>query len=66
MRWSNLIVGFHALHSVAKDYVNAVNAIANIFEPILPTNIIKNMTIMNQSSIKQGLRVFGKRGEAAI
>ena len=51
MRWINLIVGFHAIKSVANDYVNVVNAIATFFEPTLPTNIIKNKTILTQSSI---------------
>ena len=59
MGWSYLIVGSHAFHSVAKSYVNVVNAIATFAEPTPLTNIITNEIIMNQYSIKQGLKVLG-------
>ena len=36
------------------------------FKPTPPTNIITNKTILTQYSIKQGLKVFGKKGEAAV
>ena len=66
MGWSNLLVSSHALHSVAKDYVNFVNAISTSVERTPPTNIITHENILTQYSIKQGLRVFGKKGEAAV
>ena len=66
MGWSNLIVGFHALHIVAKSYVNIVNAIVAFVEPTPPTNIIKNKTILTKYSIKGGLKGFVKKGEAAL
>ena len=59
MVYSNLIVGSHALHSVAKAYVNVVNAISTFVESTPPTNIITNGTILTQYSIKQGIKVFG-------
>ena len=46
MGWNNLIVCSNELHSVAKVFVNVVNAIANCFKPISPTNIITNKTIL--------------------
>ena len=61
MDWNNLIVGYHALHSVAKAYVNVVNSIFTFVEPTPPTNIITNDTIHNQYSIKHGLSVFIKK-----
>ena len=64
MVWINLIVGYHALHSVSKLYVNIGNDISTFAGPTLPTNIITNETILTQYSIKQGLDVFGKKGEA--
>ena len=66
MAWNNLIVGSNEIHSVAKDYVNVVNAITSFVKPTPPTNIITNETIRTQYSIKQGLKVFGKKGEAAV
>ena len=60
------IVVSHALHNVAKAYVNEVNDITTFFETTTPTNIITNKTILNQYSIKQVLKVFGKKGEAAV
>ena len=42
MGWSNLNVGPHALHSVAKAYFNVVDAIYTFVEPNQPTNIITN------------------------
>ena len=66
MVWNNLIVGYHALHSVLIAYVNVVNAIVTFAEPTPPTNIITNETILTQYIIKQGLKFFGKKGEAAV
>ena len=66
MGFNNLIVGYHALHNVAKDYVNVVNYIAIFVEPTSQTNIIKNKTILTRYSIKQGLKIFGKKGEAEV
>ena len=66
MGWNNLIVGSNELHSVAKAYVKVVNAIATFVKPTPPTNIITNEIILTQYSIKQGLKVFGKKGEAAV
>ena len=56
-----LIVGCHALYSVAKAYVNILNSIATFVEPTPPTNIITNETILTQCIIKQGFKVFGKK-----
>ena len=56
MVWSNLVVGYHALHNFAKTYVNIVNAIATFVEPTHPTKIITNETILNQYIIKQGIK----------
>ena len=66
MGCNNLLVGSHALHSVAKYYVNVVNDIATFVEPTPLTNIITNETIMTQHIINQGLYVSGKKGEAAV
>ena len=66
MVWKNLIVGFNELHSVAKAYVNIVNAIPTFVKPTPPTNIVTNETILTQYITKQGLKVFGKKGEAAV
>ena len=66
MEWNNLIVGSNELHSVAKAYVNIVNAIAFFVKPTPPTNIITNMTILTQYIIKQGLKVFGNKGKASV
>ena len=66
MGWNNLIVGSNKIHIVAKTYVNVVNAITSFVKPTPPTNIITNETILNQYSINQGLKVFGKKGEAAV
>ena len=63
---NNIIVGSNELHSVAKSYVNVVNAIDNSVKPTPPTNIITNETILTQYIIKQGLRIFGKKSEAAV
>ena len=59
MGWNNLIVGSNELHSVAKAYVNVVNAIDSFVKPTPPTKIITNKTILTQYKIKQGLKVFG-------
>ena len=64
MGWNNLIVVSNELHSVAKSYINIVNYITSFVKPTPPTNIITNETILTQYSIKQGLRVFGKKSEA--
>ena len=66
MGWNNLIVGSNKLHSVAKFDVNVVNATANFVKPTPPTNIITNETILKQYSIKQGLKIFFKKGEATV
>ena len=58
MGWNNLIVGSNELHSVAKAYINVVNAITYLVKPTPPTNIITNETILTQYSIEQGLKVF--------
>ena len=65
MGWNNLIVGSNELHSVEKSYINVVNAITYFVKPTQPTNIITNDTILTQYIFKQGLKVFGKKGEAA-
>ena len=66
MVWNNLIVGSNELHSVAKDYVNFGNAISIFVKPNQTTNIITNETILTQYRIKQGLKIFGKKEEAAV
>ena len=66
MGFNNLIVGYHDLQNVAKDYVNVVNYIAIFVEPTSQTNIIKNKTILKQYSIKHGIKDFGKKGEAEV
>ena len=66
MGWNNLIVGSNEIHSVAKAYINVVNAITYFVKPTPPTNIITNETILTQYSINQGLKVFGKKGEAEL
>ena len=66
MGWNNLIVGSNELHSVTKAYINVVNDITYFVKPTPPTNIITNDTILNQYSIKQVLKVFGKKLEAAV
>ena len=63
---NNRIVGSNEIHSAAKAYINVVNAITYFVKPTPPTNIIANETIRNQYSIKQGLKVFGKKVEAAV
>ena len=42
-------------------YANVINSIATFVEPTSPTNIITNVTILIQFSIKQGLKVFVKK-----
>ena len=64
MGWKNIIVVFNEIHSVAKSYANVVNYIVSFVKPIPPTNIITNETILIQCSIKQGIKVFVKKGEA--
>ena len=46
MGWNNLIVGYNELHSVAKAYINVVNAIYYFVKPTPPNNIITNETIL--------------------
>ena len=65
MGWKNLIFGSNELQSVAKYYINVVNAITSFVKPTPPTNIITKKTTLTKYSIKQGLKVFGKKGEAA-
>ena len=64
MGCNNIIVGSNEIHSVAKPYVNVVNAITYFVKPTPPTNIITNENILTQYSIKQGIKVFGNKGEA--
>ena len=64
--WNNLIIGSNEIHSVAKVYVNVVNAMTSFVKPTPPTNIITNETILTQYSIKQGIKVFGKKGDASV
>ena len=66
MGQNNLIVGSNELHSVEKSYINVVNAITSFVKTIPPKNIITNKTILTQYSINQGLKVFGRKGEAAV
>ena len=61
MGWRNLIFGSHALHNVAKVYVNVVNDIVTFVEPTPPTNIITNETILTRYIIKQGMKNLKKR-----
>ena len=61
MGCNNLLVGYHALHSVVKAYGNVINAIAKFVYPTPPTNIITNENILTQYSIKQVIKVFGKK-----
>ena len=49
-----------------KGYINIVNYITSFVKPTPPKNIITNETILNQYSIKQVLKVFGKKGEASV
>ena len=63
---NNLIIGSNELHSVATANVNVFNAIDNFVKPTPPTNTITNYTILTQYSINQGLKVLGKKGEAAV
>ena len=46
MVWNNLIVGANELHSVAKAYINVVNAINSFVKQTPPINIITNKTIL--------------------
>ena len=66
MGWNNLIVGSNEIHSVAKSYVNVVNAITSFVKPTPSTNIITNNTILTQYSINQVLEVFVKKVEDAV
>ena len=66
MGWNNIIFGSDKLQIVAKAYVNTVNAIDYFVKPTPPTNIINNNTILTQYIIKQGLKVFGNKGEAVV
>ena len=66
MGWSNLIVGSRVLNNVVKAYFNVVNSFKNFVEPNPPTNILTNETILTQYIIKQGLKVFGNKFEAAV
>ena len=62
----NLIIVSHALHNVAKAYFNVINSTSAFVEHTPPTNIITNDTILNQYINKQGLKVFGLKGEAGV
>ena len=66
MGWNNIIVGSNEIHSVAKVYINVVNSFIYFVKPTPPTNIIANETILTQYSIKKGLKIFEKKGDAAV
>ena len=66
MGWKNLIIGSNEIHSVAKAYINVVNAITYFVKPTPPTKISTNETILTQYSINQGLKVFWKKGKAKV
>ena len=66
MGWKKIIVGSNELHRVAKSYVKVADDISNFFRSTPPTNTINNDTILTQCSIKQGLKVFDKKGKAAL
>ena len=66
MGYNNLIVGSNEIHSAAKAYIKVVNAISSFTKSTPTTNIITNNTILTQYSIKKGLKVFGKKVEAAV
>ena len=66
MGWKNLIVGSNELHSVEKSYINVVNAITSFVKLTTPTNTTTNETILTQYRTKQGIEVFGNKGEAAV
>ena len=63
---NNLIVASNEIHSVAKSYINVVNAITFFVKPTPPHTIITNETTLTQYSIKQGLKVFVKKGESEV
>ena len=58
--------GSNELHSVAKAYINVVNDFDSFVKPTPPTNTITNETTLTQYIIKQGLKVFGNKGEYAV
>ena len=66
MGCNNPIVGFNEIHSIAKAYIHVVNAITSFVKLTPPTNIITNETILTQYSIKQVLKVFGKKCKAEV
>ena len=66
MIWNNIIVGSNELHSVAKAYINVVNAIYYFVKLTPPTNIITNETILTQYSTNKGLKFFVNKGESAV
>ena len=66
MGGNGLIVGSNELHSVVEAYFNVLNDIYIFIKQTPTTNIIPNETILTQYSIKQGLKVFGKKGEAEV
>ena len=47
-------------------YVNVVNDIAAFVETNPPTNTITSETILTQYIIRQGLKIFGKKGKAEV
>ena len=66
MVWIKPIVGACDLHNVVMVYIKVVNTIANIIEPTPPTKIITNENILTQYIIKQGLLIFGQKGEVIV
>ena len=59
--WNNLIVGSNELQSVAKSYVNVVNAMTTFVKPTPPTNIINNDTILENASSRRESRYLVRR-----
>ena len=52
--------------TVLQKSTSIFNAIETFFKPTPPTIIITNETILTKYSIKQGLKVFGNNGKAAV
>ena len=66
MGWNYITLRSNELHIFSKSYVKVVNNVATFVKPAPPTIIVTNETILVQYSIKQGLKVFVKKGEAAV
>ena len=61
MGWNNLTVGFNEIHSVAKVYVNVVNAIANFVKLTTPANITTNETTLKNTESSRDSRSLERR-----